>query len=66
MRTEIEITKFKGSDVLTIWEVDENGERKKFPVIAFGKKKGEALVKHWQDVKEFVGAITTEDVPWEA
>jgi hypothetical protein len=65
MRTEIELGTFKNSPVFTIWEIDENGDRKKFPIISFGKKKGEAIVKHWQELKNFVGAVTTEDVPFD-
>lgn len=55
MKTEIELTKFKGADVFTIWELDDNGERKKFPVVSFGKKKGEAIVKHLKDLEDFLG-----------
>jgi hypothetical protein len=65
MKSEIELTKFKGADVFTIWEVDENGERKKFPIISFGKKKGEAIVKHLKELKDFVGILTVDDIPFD-
>lgn len=64
MKTEIELSKFKGADVFTIWEVDENGERKNFPVVSFGKKKAEAIVKHIEDVKNFCGAYDVSDIPF--
>ena len=63
MRTEIELATFKNSPVFTIWEIDENGERKKFPIISFGKRKGEAIIKHLQELKNFVGVDTTENDP---
>jgi|688.fasta_scaffold2137334_1 hypothetical protein len=64
MKTEIELTKFKGADVFTVWEVDENGERKKFPVVSFGRKKGEAILKHLEELKSFCQVYTTEEIPF--
>lgn len=64
MKTEIELTKFKGADVFTIWEVNENGERKKFPVVSFGKKKGEAILKHLTELKDFCQLYTNDDIPF--
>ena len=64
MKTEIELATFKNSPVFTIWELDDNGERKKFPIISFGKKKGEAIVKHLKELKDFVGIYDQDDVPF--
>lgn len=54
LKTEIEKSTFKGSPVISIWEVKEDGTRKDFPLISFGKKKAEEIVKHIDEIKSFV------------
>ena len=66
MKTETEITTFKGADIFTIWEIGENGERKQFPLISFGKKKAEAILRNADELKKFCNYYTTEDIPWES
>jgi hypothetical protein len=53
MKTEVEITEFKGAPLLQIWEIDEEGKRKPFPIVAFGLKKAKAIVKHIEDIEAF-------------
>jgi hypothetical protein len=51
---EIESTTFKGSPVLTIWELNDQGERKsEYPLISFGKKKAQAIAQFSEEIDEF-------------
>jgi len=53
LKTEVETGEFKGNPVLTIHEIDKHGERVKYPVLAFGKKKAQAILKHIKEIEEF-------------
>lgn len=53
IKTEVEIGEYKGSPVLTIHELDEQGQRTKYPLISFGKRKAKAIIKHIQDLEDF-------------
>lgn len=53
-RYKVEIGSYKNSPVLTIWEY-ENGIKKDFPVISFGKKKAQAIMSALEEIKNFVG-----------
>lgn len=55
MKTKLEISSYKGSPVFTIWEIDDNGEKQKYPVVSFGKKKGEAILKYLPELEKFAG-----------
>ncbi len=66
MKTTVSIEKFKGSDIFSVWELDDNGDKKKFPLVSFGKKKGEAVLTHLEELKQFCNGetITTEEIPF--
>jgi hypothetical protein len=49
--TVCEKSKFKNHDMITITEVDENGKKEKMSLLNFGKKKAQAIVKHFEDIK---------------
>lgn len=54
LETVVVIGDYRGSRTLGIYEVDENGEKDQYPVIAFGEKKAKAIFKHIEDLKKFV------------
>lgn len=64
MTTEIEISNYKGTDIFTVWEIDESGSRKQFPLISFGKRKALAVLRHLSDLKDFCLYYDTTDIPW--
>lgn len=53
--TEVEITECKGHPTITIWELEESGERSKYPLISFGKKKAQAILQNLEKIKELAG-----------
>lgn len=58
--TKVFIEDFKGNKLLAIWEVDQDGNKVgAFPIISFGRKKAEAIVKHENEVKNWVNGIET-------
>lgn len=52
--TIIEESEFKGNKVITIWSVEENGEKSKYPIISFGLSKAKEILIHIDKIKEFV------------
>lgn len=55
MRTVVKITEYKGNPVLSVWEVDEDGDRaNKYPIISLGRKKLGALMSHSEEIAEFL------------
>lgn len=55
VKTIVEKGEFKGHPTFTIWEVDEEGNKSKYPLIAFGKNKAKAIIKHQKEISEFIG-----------
>ena len=53
LKTEVEVGDNKGSPLITIHDLDDDGKRKQYPVISFGKKKARAIIKHIEDIKRF-------------
>lgn len=52
---ETEKGKFGRSPIISIWELDENGNRKEEkPVISFGLKKAKAIVDQMAAIASFV------------
>ncbi len=53
--TAVKFDEFKGSRIFGIWEVDEDnnnlGDR---PLVSFGKGKAKAIVKHIEELQEFI------------
>lgn len=47
---------YKGSPILAIKNVDEDGEPQEgsYPVVSFGLKKAKAILEHVEDIKKFV------------
>jgi hypothetical protein len=44
--------KFKGHDIIAVWEVDPCGNKVgKYPVISFGTKKAEVIIEHIESIK---------------
>jgi hypothetical protein len=53
-RTQPEIGEFKGKPVLSIWDVNEHGEKvKQYPIISFGRSKAKILAEHADIIKTF-------------
>ena len=54
--TKAFVGEYKGSPVLSIKKVDENGEplEASYPVISFGKVKAKAILEHVEDIEKFV------------
>lgn len=51
--TEAAISDYKGSPVLSIYEV-KDGKVQPYP-FSFGKKKAAMILKHIEEIKKFVG-----------
>lgn len=52
----VKVTKGKHPGTASIWEVDENGETiNDYPLISFGKKKFEAIMKSITELKKIFG-----------
>ena len=57
MKTKVFFEKYKGYDVLAIWQVDDADNKVgQYPIISFGKPKATAISKHLDELKEFGGA----------
>jgi hypothetical protein len=54
MKTIIEHGEFKNSKTISIWEVDEEGRKEKYPLLGFGLKKAKAILLHIEEIKEFI------------
>ncbi len=52
IKTEIERGEYKGSPTITIHELDDNGNRKPYP-LSFGKKKAKLITKHQKEIEDF-------------
>lgn len=53
LQTEIEIGEFKGNPTITIYELDNDGNRRPYP-LTFGTKKAKLIIKHIEDIEAFV------------
>lgn len=57
METKVFEDEFKGHKLFTVWEIDENGEKKgKYPKVSIGKGKSNALVAHLDEFIAWVEA----------
>lgn len=50
IRTEVETGEFKGNEVITIWEIDDEGKRKQFPLLSVGRKKAQAILDNIEKI----------------
>lgn len=49
------VEEFKGQIIASVWEINEDGSKKgKYPVVAMGKKKVEAIMNFEKEYKEFL------------
>ena len=48
----VQIGEFKGHKTFSIWMEYENGN--KIPAISFGVKKAESILKHLEELKQFI------------
>lgn len=65
MKTELEISNFKGNDIFSIWEVDKNGIRNPSPIISFGRFRGSLILQYINELKDFCLIYDTTDIPWD-
>lgn len=62
-KTKVFLEEYKGNKTFSIWEVDDLGNKSgKIPVIGFGIVKAKAILKHLEDIKEFVYGKPSCDV----
>lgn len=55
-KTKVFIQEYKGNTTFSVWAVDENGDQTgKFPEVSLGKAKGNALMKHLDEFKQYLG-----------
>ena len=56
-KTKVIPNEFKGQSLFTVYEVDESESPvSDFPVVNFGIKKAKAVLKHVQELREFVNS----------
>lgn len=54
-KTKVSIENFKGNRMFAVWEVDEDDSPvSDYPVVSFGKTKAKAILKHLEELEEFV------------
>lgn len=49
--TTVEKSEFKGQPTIAIYELEESGDKSQYPLISFGKKKAQAIIKHLEEIK---------------
>lgn len=54
LKTVVEVGEYKGSPTVTIWEETESGARPQYPLISFGVKKAKLIIKHQEEIKNFI------------
>lgn len=52
--TKVVVGDYKGSPVLSIFEIDSEGNQGAYPVVSFGSKKAKAILKHLDEIKSWV------------
>lgn len=52
-KTIIELGEYLGNPTLTIYPLDENGMKIQKSLLGFGKKKAQAIVEHFEEIKKF-------------
>lgn len=61
-KTAVFVEDYKGKQTFGIWNVDADGDKiGDFPLIAFGIKKAEALLRHADELEEYVTDQATGD-----
>ena len=53
--TKTKVFEGKHKGTIAIWKVDDEGKKiSEWPIVSMGKTKLEAIVKHLEDIKEFI------------
>jgi len=53
MQTRAFKDEYKGHPVISIWQVDDAGNKVgKLPIISFGKSKAQAILQHIEDIEQ--------------
>jgi hypothetical protein len=61
INTKLEQGEFKGKPTISIWKVNENGEKaSEYPIIAFGLGKARVILDNIEEIKKFVEANPAE------
>jgi hypothetical protein len=60
VKINVEVSDYKGSPVLSMWEIDTEGNKGKYPLLAFGKKKAQAILDNINIIQEFAKDKTNE------
>lgn len=56
--TKVFIDEFNGRPMFGVWEVDPAGNKAKAtPIVSFGMAKAKAVMKHIEDLKDFLEAV---------
>lgn len=56
--TKVFIEEFKGSKIFSVFQVDEQGNKAEDrPVVGIGMRKAKALVKHLNELKNWVDGV---------
>ena len=60
-KTLLETKEFKGKPVLSIWKIDDAGNKVgEWPIISFGKAKATAILENAEEIKKFVDTNNKE------
>lgn len=53
--TKVFFDEFKGNKTFAIWPIDHEGNKaSEYPLMAFGKAKAKEIIKHLEELKEFI------------
>lgn len=53
IKSEVEMSEYKGNPMIVIHELDEDGKRKPYP-FSFGTKKAKLILKHIKEIQELI------------
>jgi hypothetical protein len=54
LSTKVFVEKFKGYDTMSVWAIDEAGNKVgNYPLFSVGTRKAAALARHLEEVKQF-------------
>lgn len=62
MKTKVFYDEFKGHKLFAVWEIDDSGAKLgNYPLVSFGGNKALAVVKHMEELKEYVATVKVEN-----
>jgi len=54
MKSKVFVESFKGSNVFSVWEVDDSDNKiGQYPLVSLGEKKATSLMRHIEDFIEY-------------